>query len=41
MDEISQWFEEEFGSLGFMVTPTVYNPEDFTPRKKIGKLKLW
>lgn len=31
MDEISQWFEQEFGHLGFMVTPAIYNPDDFTP----------
>ena len=31
MDEISQWFENEFGHLGFTVTPTMYNPDNFSP----------
>jgi hypothetical protein len=37
MDEISQWFEQEFGHLGFMLTPVMYNPDDFTPMKGV----LW
>jgi len=37
MDEISQWFEEEFGHLGFMITPLMYNPETFTPVRGV----LW
>jgi hypothetical protein len=31
MDEISQWFENEFGHLGFTVTPIMYNPDNFSP----------
>jgi len=37
MDEISQWFEQEFGNLGFMLTPVMYNPYDFTPMRGV----LW
>lgn len=35
MDEISQWFEEEFGHLGFILTPLMYNPENFTPHRGV------
>jgi hypothetical protein len=31
MDEISTWFENEFGYLGFEVTPTMYDPYNFSP----------
>ena len=37
MDEITKWFEEEFGHLGFTVTPLMYDPETFTPVRGI----LW
>ena len=37
MDEITTWFEEEFGHLGFTVTPLMYDPETFTPVRGI----LW
>jgi hypothetical protein len=35
MDEISQWFENEFGHLGFTVTSTMYNPDNFSPVKGV------
>ena len=35
MDEISQWFQEEFGDLGFEITQTVYNPDDFIPMRGV------
>lgn len=35
MNEIEEWFLEEFGHLGFSLTPTVYDPESFMPYKKI------
>lgn len=35
MGEIETWFLEEFGHLGFTVTPTLYNPFDFTPSKGV------
>jgi hypothetical protein len=35
MDEIAQWFENEFGYLGFSVTPTLYNPDTFEPHKGV------
>tara|TARA_Y100000389_G_C17467740_1_gene527239 strand:- start:2650 stop:2955 length:306 start_codon:yes stop_codon:yes gene_type:complete len=35
MDEIEEWFLEEFGHLGFSTTPTLYNPFDFTPSKGV------
>lgn len=37
MDEITTWFEEEFGHLGFTVTPLMYDPETFTPVRGV----LW
>jgi len=37
MDEISQWFEDEFGHLGFMITPLMYDPENFIPVRGV----LW
>lgn len=37
MDEITTWFEEEFGHLGFTITPLMYDPETFTPVRGI----LW
>lgn len=37
MDKITTWFLEEFGHLGFDVTPVMYNPENFTPVKGV----LW
>jgi len=35
MNEISEWFLNEFGHLGFSLTPTMYNPENFAPIKGI------
>jgi hypothetical protein len=35
MDEIAQWFENEFGYLGFSVTPTLYDPNTFEPHKGV------
>jgi len=35
MDEISQWFLNEFGYLGFSLTPIMYNPDTFTPLKRV------
>jgi hypothetical protein len=35
MEEIEIWFEEEFGHLGFSLTPIMYNPFDFTPMKGV------
>ena len=37
MDEISTWFENEFGHLGFQVTPIMHSPYDFTPIRGV----LW
>lgn len=37
MDEITTWFLEEFGHLGFEVTPTMYDPVNFTPVRGV----LW
>jgi hypothetical protein len=37
MDEVSEWFLEEFGYLGFDVTPIMYNPDTFTPIRGV----LW
>ena len=37
MNEITEWFLLEFGHLGFDVTPTMYNPNNFTPIKGV----LW
>lgn len=35
MDEISQWFEQEFGHLGFIVSPLMYDPENFIPHRGV------
>lgn len=35
MDEISQWFEGEFGHLGFIVSQLTYNPENFIPHRGV------
>jgi hypothetical protein len=35
VDEIIQWFENEFGRLGFSLTPTIYNPDTFMPMKGV------
>jgi len=35
MNEIEEWFLEEFGHLGFDLTPMMYNPESFTPVRKV------
>ena len=32
---MEEWFLEEFGPYGFKVTPTLYNPDTFTPCKKV------
>lgn len=37
MNEITEWFLLEFGHLGFDVTPTMYNPDNFTHIKGV----LW
>jgi hypothetical protein len=31
MGEIEEWFEREFGPMGFYLTPIMYNPNDFVP----------
>ena len=35
MEELSEWFLEEFGHLGFDLTPMIYCPESFTPVRKV------
>lgn len=35
VDEIEEWFLTEFGHLGFIVTPTLYNPNTFIPIRKV------
>lgn len=35
MEEIEEWFLNEFGPLGFLLTPTLYNPYTFTPSKGV------
>lgn len=35
MNEIEEWFLNEFGHLGFDLTPMMYNPEWFTPVRKV------
>ena len=35
MNEIEEWFLGELGHLGFSLTPTMYNPENFAPFKSI------
>ena len=31
MNELEEWFLEEFGPLGFSLTPMMYSPESFEP----------
>ena len=35
MNEIEEWFLEEFGHLGFELTPMVYCPYSFDPVRKV------
>lgn len=35
MGEIEEWFEREFGHLGFDLTPTMYDPFSFVPCRKV------
>tara|TARA_R110000751_G_scaffold303019_1_gene417398 strand:+ start:567 stop:869 length:303 start_codon:yes stop_codon:yes gene_type:complete len=35
MNEIEEWFLEEFSHLGFDLTPMVYCPESFEPFRKV------
>ena len=35
MNEIEEWFLGELGHLGFSLTPTMHNPENFAPIKGI------
>ena len=35
MNEIVEWFLEEFGHLGFDLTPMMYNPDWFSPYRGI------
>jgi hypothetical protein len=35
MNEIEEWFLNEFGYLGFSLTPTLYDPQTFLPIKKV------
>lgn len=35
MDELTEWFLNEFGHLGFSLTPIMYNPDTFTPVKGV------
>lgn len=35
MNEIEEWFLEEFGHLGFELTPMVYCPESFVPFRRV------
>ena len=35
MNEIEEWFLEEFGHLGFDLTPMMYNPDWFSPYRGI------
>ena len=32
---MEEWFLEEFGPYGFTLTQTLYNPDTFTPCKKV------
>jgi len=32
---MEEWFLEEFGPYGFTLTQTLYNPDTFTPYKKV------
>ena len=31
MNELEEWFLEEFGPLGFSLTPMMYSPESYEP----------
>ncbi len=35
MNEIEEWFLEEFGHLGFDLTPMMYCPVSFTPARRV------
>lgn len=35
MNEIEEWFLEEFGHLGFDLTPMIYCPESFEPFRRV------
>ena len=35
MEDIVEWFESEFGPLGFSLTPTMYDPYTFSPVKGV------
>jgi hypothetical protein len=35
MEEISEWFLNEFGHLGFDLTHIMYDPDTFTPSKAV------
>ena len=35
MNEIEEWFLNEFGHLGFDLTPTIYCPESFEPFRRV------
>ena len=35
MNEIEEWFLEEFGHLGFDLTPMIYCPESFVPFRRV------
>jgi hypothetical protein len=32
---MNEWFLEEFGPYGFTLSVTMYNPENFSPSKKV------
>ena len=35
MNEIEEWFLNEFGHLGFSLTPMIYCPESFEPFRRV------
>ncbi len=35
MNEIEEWFLNEFGHLGFDLTPMIYCPESFEPFRRV------
>lgn len=35
MNEIEEWFMETYGGFGFLISPMVYNPFDFTPSRHV------
>lgn len=35
MNEVELWFETEFSRLGFSLSPIVYDPVTFTPRRYV------